>query len=242
MRFKSLYIGVTRCQVVSLRTWLHIKQILFIRFTWVSSGLTPVKTAFVQVATAGNSSHWTFWHCIHNSKRQSQHLLSNRCRKMQARRWASSTSRGYSAPSSLVGQSSQIQRHHKDPTPSQAWQSLWSDLVPSRALKRTLCITCYVVHYAVSFNSAFLKVLSRTNGRLPLSSQSTREIPSLIQLSTGQFPCWVSLARWSKLWSTSSFRTTCSTISWSPAGNLASDHTIALPTFSLSFRKPGMHL
>ena len=32
---------------------------------------------------------------------QSQHLLSNLCRKMQARRWASSTPRGYSAPSSL---------------------------------------------------------------------------------------------------------------------------------------------
>ena len=50
------------------------------------------------------------------------------------------------------------------------------DQVPSR------------VHY-VSFNSASLKVLSRTNGRLPLSSQSTTEIPRLIQLSTSQLPC-----------------------------------------------------
>ena len=39
-----------------------------------------------------------------------------------------------------------------------------------------------VVHHAVSFNSASLKVLFWTNGRLPLSSQATREIPRPISL------------------------------------------------------------
>ena len=99
-----------------------------------------------------------------------------------------------------------------------------------------------LVHYAVSSDSALQTVLSQTNGRLPLSSQFTREIPSLIQLSTGQFPCWASLARWWNLRSTSSFRITCSPISWSLADNLASDHIIAPPTFSPSLHRLGMHL
>ena len=114
------------------------------------------------------------------------------------------------------------------------------DQVPSEFWKNAL--QNLLVHYAVSSDSALQTVLSQTNGRLPLSSQFTREIPSLIQLSTGQFPCWASLARWWNLRSTSSFRITCSPISWSLADNLASDHIIAPPTFSPSLHRLGMHL
>ena len=125
---------------------------------------------------------------LHNSKRESQHLLSNLCRKMQARRWASPTPRGYSAPSSLAGQSSlQPKGITKILRRLKPGKASGPDLVPSRVLKNA--VQNLLVHYAVSFNSASLTVLSRTNGRLPLSSQSTREIPRLIQLSTGQFLC-----------------------------------------------------
>ena len=54
------------------------------------------------------------------------------------------------------------------------------DLVPSRVLKEC----CAELASPLCRLFQLCSVLSRTNGRLPLSSQSTREIPKLIQLST----------------------------------------------------------